>query len=410
VTSPSAIPATVTARDVEEAAARLHGVVERTPCLHSVTLSEITGADIVVKFENLQFTASFKERGARNRLEQLSDEERRCGVVAMSAGNHAQGLAHHAALLGIEATVVMPRATPFTKVRRTERLGARVILAGESLAEARTTADELAATEGLTMIRPFDDAAVIAGQGTVALEMLEDHPDLDVLLVPTGGGGLLSGMAIAAKAVRPQIEVIGVQSERYAAMVAALDGGPPPPCGTTIAEGIAVVEQGEITLPLVRAYADGVTAVPERRIEEAIGLLLDIEKTVAEGAGAAPLAALLDQPGRYRGRRVGIVLSGGNIDLRLLSRVVIRALARSGELTHMTVVLDDRPGALGRMADVVGDERGNIVEVSHRRDRPGLEATSAEVGLVLETRDRAHAEAIRDALERDGHRAMIEDA
>jgi threonine dehydratase len=401
---------TVTPLDVERAAERLAGAIERTPCMHSVTLSEITGADVVVKFENLQFTASFKERGARNRLELLSEEERRCGVIAMSAGNHAQGLAHHAALLGMAATVVMPAATPFTKARRAERLGARVIMAGETLAEARAVAHELAAEEGLTLIPPFDDAAVIAGQGTVALEMLETEPQLDALVVPTGGGGLLAGMAVAAKSRRPDIEVIGVQSERYAAMVAALEGGPPPPCGATIAEGIAVVEQGDVTLPLVRAHADGVVAVPERRIEEAIGLYLDIEKTVAEGAGAAPLAALLDQPGRFRGRCVGLVLSGGNIDLRLLSRVVQRALARSGELTHMTVVLDDRPGALGRMADVVGEERGNIVEVSHRRDRPGLDVTSAEVGLVVETRDRAHAEAIRAALEREGHRALIENA
>jgi threonine dehydratase len=404
----SATPAAVTPGDIEEAAARLRGAIEATPCLHSVTLSQIAGCDVVVKFENLQFTASFKERGARNRLELLTDEERRRGVVAMSAGNHAQGLAHHAALLGIEATVVMPAATPFTKIRRTERLGARVVLAGDTLAGCRERADQLARDEGLTMVPPFDDPAVIAGQGTIALEMLDADPALDVLVVPTGGGGLLSGVAIAAKEIRPDIEVIGVQSERYAAIVAALEGGPPPPGGATIAEGIAVMEQGDITLPLVRGYADGVLAVPERRIEEAIGLLLDIEKTVAEGAGAVPLAALLDQPARFRGRRVGIVLSGGNIDLRLLSRVVVRALARSGELTHMTVVLDDRPGALGRMADVVGEERGNIVEVSHRRDRPGLEATSAEVGLVLETRDRAHAEAIREALERDGHQAAIE--
>jgi threonine dehydratase len=404
----SATPAAVTPGDIEEAAARLRGAIEATPCLHSVTLSQIAGCDVVVKFENLQFTASFKERGARNRLELLTDEERRRGVVAMSAGNHAQGLAHHAALLGIEATVVMPAATPFTKIRRTERLGARVVLAGDTLAGCRERADQLARDEGLTMVPPFDDPAVIAGQGTIALEMLDADPALDVLVVPTGGGGLLSGVAIAAKEIRPDIEVIGVQSERYAAIVAALEGGPPPPGGATIAEGIAVMEQGDITLPLVRGYADGVLAVPERRIEEAIGLLLDIEKTVAEGAGAVPLAALLDQPARFRGRRVGIVLSGGNIDLRLLSRVVVRALARSGELTHMTVVLDDRPGALGRMADVVGEERGNIVEVSHRRDRPGLEATSAEVGLVLETRDRAHADAIREALERDGHQATIE--
>ncbi|MDQ1532318.1 MAG: threonine dehydratase [Actinomycetota bacterium] len=384
----------VTAADVDAAAARIRSAIVETPCSASRTLSQITGAEVVLKFENLQYTASFKERGARNFLLGLDEEARAKGVVAASAGNHAQGVAHHARLLGIDATIVMPRVTPFTKVTRTETLGAHVVLHGESLTEATTEAAAIAVRTGATPVPAFDDPAVIAGQGTVALEMLAARPDLEVLIVPVGGGGLISGMAVASKAARPDVEIIGVQSERYASMAGALGQTVEPPGGTTIAEGIAVTEPGRITTEIVAELVDAMLVVREESIEEAVSLYLEIEKTVVEGAGAASLAAVLEHRERFAGRRVGLVVSGGNIDLRVLSSVILRALARSGRLVRLRLEIMDRPGMLASVATIIGNAGGNIIDVSHHRDLPGVPLKDAVLEVSLETRDRAHADAI----------------
>jgi threonine dehydratase len=384
----------VTAADVDAAAARIRSAIVETPCSASRTLSQITGAEVVLKFENLQYTASFKERGARNFLLGLDEEARAKGVVAASAGNHAQGVAHHARLLGIDATIVMPRVTPFTKVTRTETLGAHVVLHGESLTEATTEAAAIAVRTGATPVPAFDDPAVIAGQGTVALEMLAARPDLEVLIVPVGGGGLISGMAVASKAARPDVEIIGVQSERYASMAGALGHAVEPPGGTTIAEGIAVTEPGRITTEIVAALVDAMLVVREETIEQAVSLYLEIEKTVVEGAGAASLAAVLEHRERFAGRRVGLVVSGGNIDLRVLSSVILRALARSGRLVRLRLEIMDRPGMLASVATIIGNAGGNIIDVSHHRDLPGVPLKDAVLEVSLETRDRAHADAI----------------
>jgi threonine dehydratase len=384
----------VTAADVDAAAARIRDAIIETPCTDSRTLSDITGAEVVLKFENLQFTASFKERGARNFLLSIDEAERAKGVVAASAGNHAQGVAHHARLLGIDATIVMPRVTPFTKITRTETLGARVVLHGVTLTEATVEAAAIAARTGATLVPAFDDAAVVAGQGTVALEMLAARPDLEVLIVPVGGGGLISGMAIASKAARPDVEIVGVQSERYASMAGALGQTVEPPGGTTIAEGIAVTEPGVITTEIVGALVDAMLVVREESIEEAVSLYLEIEKTVVEGAGAASLAAVLEHRERFAGRRVGLVVSGGNIDLRVLSSVILRALARSGRLVRLRLEIMDRPGMLASVATIIGNAGGNIIDVSHHRDLPGVPLKDAVLEVSLETRDRTHAEAI----------------
>jgi threonine dehydratase len=384
----------VTAADVDAAAGRIRDAVIETPCSVSRTLSEITGAEIVLKFENLQYTASFKERGARNFLLGLDSEQRAKGVVAASAGNHAQGVAHHARLLGIDATIVMPGVTPFTKITRTEILGAHVVLQGATLTDATTAAREIAARTGATIVPAYDDPAIIAGQGTVALEMLSARPDLDVLVVPVGGGGLIAGMAVAVKAERPEIEIVGVQSERYAAVARALGQAVDPPGGTTIAEGIAVTEPGRITTEIVRALVDEILVVREESIEQAVSLYLEIEKTVVEGAGAASLAAVLGHRERFAGRRVGLVISGGNIDLRVLSSVILRALARSGRLVRLRLEIMDQPGMLASVATIIGSAGGNIIDVSHHRDLPGVPLKDAVLEVSLETRDRAHAEAI----------------
>jgi threonine dehydratase len=392
----------VTAADVAAAAERLRGAIVETPCNESRTLSDITGAEIALKLENLQYTASFKERGARNFLLGLDAEQRARGVVAASAGNHAQGVAHHARLLGIAATIVMPRATPFMKVTRTETLGAHVVLTGETLAEAFADAEARAASTGATFVPAFDDPAVIAGQGTVALEMLEARPDLEVLVVPVGGGGLIAGMAVAVKAARPDVEVIGVQSERYAALARARGALADAPGGTTVAEGIAVVAPGRITSEIVTALVDDIVVVREESIEEAVSLYLEIEKTVVEGAGAASLAAVLEHRARFEGRRVGLVVSGGNIDLRVLSSVILRALARSGRLVRLRLEITDQPGTLAMVAKIIGDAGGNIIDVSHHRDLPGVPLKDTVLEVSLETRDRAHADAIVTALHESG--------
>jgi threonine dehydratase len=394
-------------QDVRAAAARIAGSVERTPFLQSRTLSLLTGAEVWLKFENLQFTASFKERGALNRLLALDEPARSRGVIAMSAGNHAQGVAFHAARLGVHAVIVMPRGTPNSKIRGTQVHGAEVVIQGDTLADASRHAHELAARQGLTFIHPYDDPLVVAGQGTVALEMLEDKPELDALVVPVGGGGLIGGMAVAAKALRPGIEVVGVESNLWCAMHQRLAGAPVAVGGDTIAEGLAVRDVGELTLRLSRALVDEILLVEEETIERAIVQLVEIEKTVAEGAGAAGLAALLQHPARFAGRRVGIPICGGNIDTRLLADVLMRGLARDGRMVRLQVTMPDIAGALAKVAAMIGDAGGNIVEVQHQRVFGTTSAKAPDVEFVIETRDRQHTGALLSLLEARGVRASI---
>lgn len=407
---------TVTIADIEVAAARLERHVVRTPCLRSDTLSAITGADIWLKFENLQYTASFKERGARNFLESLDAETRLRGIVAASAGNHAQGVAYHARLLGVPATIVMPESTPFTKVSRTEMECATVVIEGTDFATAYARAQSIAAATGATFVPAFDDPRIVAGAGTVGLEIVDQVPDVDTVVVPVGGGGLLAGIAIAVRARSRDARVIGVQSETHTAFAHRFgsdDAAPttttPPRAATnvatvatTIAEGIAVTNPADLTIEIARRLVDDVLVVHEATIEAAITDLVEIEKTVVEGAGAAALAALLDHKARFGGRRCVLVLSGGNIDLRSLSSVVMRALARSGRLVRFRFLIPDLPGQLGRVAEIIGHERGNIIDVEHHRDRPGVAVRDAILELSVETRDTRHATAIADALDAAG--------
>ena len=388
--------------DIRAAAARIAGAVARTPFLHSQTLSRLAGAELWLKFENLQFTASFKERGALNKLLALTDSQRRRGVIAMSAGNHAQGVAHHAARLGVRAVIVMPKGTPNSKVHGTQVLGAEVRIEGGSLAEAAAFAQELAAREGLVFVHPYDDADVVAGQGTVGLEMLEDHPDLDCLVVPVGGGGLIAGVATAALALRPGIEVYGVESKSWAAMYQRLNGLTVSVGGDTIAEGLAVRDVGELPLAIVREKVREVLLVEEEIIERAVVALIEIEKTVTEGAGAAGLAALLAHPQRFRGRRVGIPLCGGNIDSRMLSAVLMRGLVRDGRLVRLLVMMPDISGSLAKVATLIGEAGGNIVEVQHQRVFGTASVKRPEVEFVIECRDREHAHALLAALLANG--------
>lgn len=372
----------------------------------SHTLSAITGAEVWVKFENFQYTASFKERGARNRLLALDEDERRLGVVAMSAGNHAQAVAHHATLLSIPSTVVMPLATPATKISRTEDNGARVVVAGETLDDAKAIARTIAAEEGATFIPPYDDPMIIAGQGTCTLELLEDGPELDALVVPVGGGGLFAGACVASRAMSPGVELIGVQSELYPSMVEATGRSAPDPTpqwGPTIAEGIAVKSPGVLTTEIISALADDVVVVPERAIEEAVVRYLEIEKIVSEGAGAAPLAALLADPDRFAGRTVGLIHSGANIDLRLLSSVIMRGLARTGRLCRLVIDVPDTPGALGALTAAVGHAGGNIVDLWHHREFGMHSARVTEIELLIETRDQENADRLRLELEGKGY-------
>jgi threonine dehydratase len=395
--------------EIRAAAARIAGAVERTPCLRSRTLSALVGCELWLKFENLQFTASFKERGALNKLLTLSEGERRRGVIAMSAGNHAQGVAYHAARLGLRAVIVMPRGTPNNKVKSTKVHGAEVLLEGDTLAEAASHAQALASRDGLSFIHPYDDAAVIAGQGTVGLEMLEDVADLDVLVVPVGGGGLISGIAVAAKALRPEVHVLGVESKTWSAMHQRLNGLPVRVGGDTIAEGMAVRDVGERTLEICRRLVDEVLLVEEEAIERAIVALVEIEKTVAEGAGAAGLAALLSEPRRFAGKRVGIPVCGGNIDSRLLSAVLMRGLVRDGRLVRLRVRMTDVSGSLAKVAALIGDAGGNIVEVQHQRVFGTASVKTPEVEFVVETRDREHTRAIAAHLGAHGAQVGLDD-
>jgi threonine dehydratase len=397
----------VTLEDVEYAAARIGDAVVHTPCLRSETLSRIAKADVWVKFENLQFTASFKERGALNTLLQLTDEEKKRGVIAMSAGNHAQGVAYHAGRLGIPATIVMPSFTPNTKVEHTRGHGARVVLHGDTLAEAATEAHRLADAGKLVFVHPYDDPRIIAGQGTIALEMLQDAPELDTLLAPVGGGGMIAGCAVAARGLKPDIKVIGVETTSYAAMHQLLAGEPVTAGGDTIAEGIAVRDIGKTPLAIARALLDQVLTVDEVAIERAIALFLEVEKTVAEGAGAAGLAALLAHPQHFIGRKVGLVLSGGNIDTRLLASVLLRGLVRDGRIVRLRLMIGDLPGQLARVAGLIGKAGGNIVEVQHQRLFGAVVAKRTELDVTVETRGRDHARELVEALSAEGFKVRV---
>ncbi len=391
--------------DIHAAAARLDGHLLRTPCVESRTLSQLTGCQVFLKFENLQYTASFKERGACNKLAQLTPEERARGVIAMSAGNHAQGVAYHAQRLGLRAVIVMPRFTPGVKVERTRGFGAEVVLHGDTLDEARAHARTLAAQQGLVFVHPYDDEAIVAGQGTVALEMLADVPELDTLVIAVGGGGLIAGMATVAKALKPGIEVVGVQTERFPAMVNAIKGTHHPQGSSTIAEGIAVGTPGEVNIPIVRERVDDLLLVDEGDIEQAIVMLLEIEKTLVEGAGAAGLAALLKHPKRFAGRRVGLVLCGGNIDPMLLASIIERGMVRAGRLARITVNSRDVPGNLARITALVAEAGANIDEVHHQRAFTLLAAQNVEIELVLQTRGHAHVQQVIDTLNAAGFAA-----
>jgi len=386
---PGRAPA-VTLDDIEAARRTMTDAIVATDCDCSRTLSEILGCKVWLKFENQQFTASFKERGAVNRLSALSEAERTRGVIAMSAGNHAQGVAYHARRLGIPATIVMPVNTPTVKVVNTRRHGADVVLTGETVEEAAAFAHKHGRDKGLTFIHPYDDPLVIAGQGTIALEMLGAAPEIDTLVVPIGGGGLISGIAVAAKALKPSIRIIGVQAALYPSMYNAIKGTQLPMRGDTLAEGIAVKAPGHLTEPIVRQLVDDILLVSEPEIEHAVSLLINIEKTVVEGAGAAGLAAALQDPAWFRGRTVGLVLCGGNIDTRLLASVLTRELAREGRLTQLSIDLVDRPGTLGKVANILGEAGANIVDVTHQRVFSDLPAKAALLEVVIETRDRAH--------------------
>lgn len=396
-------PLPVTLDDVKAAHARIADAIVRTPTLHSQTLSALTGAEVWLKFENLQFTASFKERGALNRLLLMGDNALKNGVIAASAGNHAQGVAYHGKRLGVPVTIVMPRPTPTVKVVQTEGHGATVVLHGETFDEAYAHARELEKERALTFVHPFDEPDIIAGQGTIALEMLEDVPALDTLAIPIGGGGLLSGMATAAKSLKPDLSVIGVQAELFPSMYNAIKGTHAPCAGDTLAEGIAVKYPGELTRRFVAELADDIVLVGERHLEEAVSLLLQIEKTVAEGAGAAGLAALLAHPDRFKGRTVGLVICGGNIDTRLLANVLLRDLARSGRLARLRLRLQDQPGALFNVARIFDQQRVNIIEIYHQRVFTTLPAKGLITDIECETRDAAHLDALMSALREAGY-------
>jgi len=399
----------VTLRDIEAAASVLAGVVKRTSFEPGRTLSDITGANVWLKFENLQFTATFKERGALNRLSALSADEQRRGVAAASAGNHAQGVAYHAARLGIPATIFMPVGTPMVKIENTRRHGATVVEDGVTLEDTATLATDYARKQGLTYIHPYDDPLIIAGQGTLALEMLAAAPDLDVLIIPIGGGGLISGIAVAAKTLKPDIEIIGVQAVLYPSMYNLIKSERLPMRGDTLAEGIAVKAPGQITSQIVGALVDDIVLVTEQQIEHALSLLITIEKSVTEGAGAAGLAAVLADPARFKGRSLGLVLTGGNIDTRLLSGVLTRQLAREGRLSKLKFDIVDRPGQLGTVVAVLSNAAANIVEVSHQRIFTDLPAKGVVLEVVIETRDRSHLEATIASLKAAGLNVTVGD-
>jgi threonine dehydratase len=394
---------TLTFAQIEAAAARLEGHIERTPCRHSKTLSQITGAEVWVKFENLQFTAAYKERGALNKLLQLTDDERRRGVIAASAGNHSQGLAYHAQRLGVPVTIVMPRNTPFVKVQQTRDFGAEVVMEGEGYDDAQAKAMTLCAERDLVFVHPFNDIDVMAGQGTIALEMFQDAPDLEVLPVPIGGGGLISGVATAAKHMNPDVSIIGIEPASFPSFTARMRGIHSPNAGQTIAEGIAVKKVGDLGYAIARPLIDDVLLIEEPFFERAVALYCNVEKTVAEGAGAASRAALLAYPDRFRDKKVGLILTGGNIDTRLLASVLTRELVREQRLVSLKIVGDDRPGLLATVSTVIGSMGGNIIEVAHNRLALDVPAKGAEFDILIETRDSRHTQEIIDALRERGY-------
>ncbi|MFZ5609369.1 MAG: threonine ammonia-lyase [Pseudomonadota bacterium] len=396
----------VTLSDIRAAAANLAGAVRRTPCELSQTLSHIAGCTLYLKFENLQFTASFKERGALNKLLSLNEAERRRGVVAMSAGNHAQGVAYHASRLGIPATIVMPIGTPLVKIQHTQAFGAHVEVVGDKLEDAAAHARAIAEREGRVFVHPFDDPHIIAGQGTIALEMLEDQPEIEILVVPIGGGGLIAGMAAAAKGLRPDVTVMGVQAELYPAVHAALKGGEAGTGGDSLAEGIAVKYPGAVTLAMIRRLVDDILLVKEAALEHAVSLLLNVEKTVVEGAGAAGLAAVLSHPERFAGKRVGLVLSGGNIDSRLLSSILMRDLIREGRIARLRLTMRDLPGQLLKATQVISDHGGNIIDVHHNRYFLNLPAKGTYCDVEIEARDRHQIDAIVEGLDAAGFKVQ----
>ncbi|MES2495529.1 MAG: threonine ammonia-lyase [Pseudomonadota bacterium] len=393
--------------DIETARSRISSAVMTTPCLPSQTLSQIAGCQIHLKFENLQFTASFKERGALNKLLSLTDGGSVAGVCAMSAGNHAQGVAYHARRLGIAAVIVMPKGTPLTKINRTRDHGAEVVVAGANLSEALDVALARAQQDGLAFVHPYDDPVVIAGQGTLGIEILEQVDGVDTLVVPIGGGGLISGIAIAAKTIRPDIRLVGVQSATYPSMPRALQGDAEPcPDGLTIAEGIAVKSAGRITREIVRDLVDDILLVDEEAIERAIALLLSVEKTVVEGAGAAGLAAILQHSHRFTGQRVATILSGGNIDLSVIASLSMRELVRTGQLKRISVPISDQPGALSRLAAIIGDSGANIFDVAHDRLSLSLNPRGAIMDLVVQVQNAAHGADVLSALTTQGFAAQ----
>ena len=392
----------VTVADIEAARRTIAGQVLRTPMLPAPKLSALTGADVHVKYENLQVTNSFKDRGALNKLASLDAAARARGVIAMSAGNHAQAVAYHAARLGIPATIVMPVTTPFVKVEATQAHGAEVVLEGESVAEAQVRAQTLAAERSLTFVHPYDDPLVIAGQGTIALEMLEDAHDLDTLVIPIGGGGLIAGNAIAARARSPTIEIVGVEAALYPSFWNALSGEDRPFGGSTLAEGIAVKNVGALTLPIVREFVSEIMLVDEAHLERAVNAYLTLQKAMAEGAGAAGLAAMLAEPARFAGKRVGLVLCGGNIDPRILASIMVRELERDNRIVSFRLTIADRPGLLGQIATTLGRLGANILEVDHRRLFLDVPAKGARLDVTVETRDAAHAEEILAVLKAEG--------
>ncbi len=397
---------TVRLSDIEAARRTLAGAVLRTPMLPAPKLSELTGADVHVKYENLQVTNSFKDRGAFVKLASLSSDERRRGVIAMSAGNHAQAVAYHARRLGIPATIVMPVTTPFVKVKATEAYGAKVLLEGETVAECQDRVAAIIAAQQPVLVHPYDDPAIIAGQGTIALEMLEEVPDLDMLVIPIGGGGLIAGNAIAARGIRPAIEIVGVEAALYPSMRNAITGANDPIGGPTLAEGIAVKNVGALTLPVVRDLVSDIVLADEAHLERAVNAYLTLQKTMAEGAGAAGLAAMLAAPERFRGRKVGLILCGGNIDPRILASIMVRELQRESRIVSFRLTIADRPGVLGPIASLLGKLGANILEVDHRRLFLDVPAKGTKLDITVEARDRVHAEEIMRALAQGGYQPV----
>jgi threonine dehydratase len=395
-------PFAITPDDIEQAAHRIEGHVLRTPLVPAPRLSELTGASVLVKHENMQATASFKERGAVNKLLTLDDDEKERGVIAMSAGNHAQAVAYHARRFGIPATIVMPETTPLVKVENTRAHGARVVLHGETLYEAAERARELARKEQLVLVHPYDDPAIIAGQGTIAREMLQDEPDLDMLIIPLGGGGLMAGNAIAAKALKPGIELVGVEAALYPSFYNAVNAEDLPVGGPTLAEGIAVKTVGVQTLPIVSSLVSDIVLVGEDLIERAVNAFACLQHSLAEGAGAAGLAAMFKEPERYAGRKVGLVLCGGNIDTRLLAAIMVRELERENRIVAFRLTSSDRPGLLGKIASLLGNEGANILEVSHGRLFLDVPAKGVTLDVTVETRGEAHSRSIETALRENG--------